>query len=64
MRRPCRAYSRAKEGTTRTTAAMEHDHAVYVEPNVWVEHDLTVADPDGSRDLMNSLVLPRPLPAG
>jgi hypothetical protein len=19
----------------------EHDHAVYVEPNIWVEHDLT-----------------------
>lgn len=24
---------------------MEHDHAVYVEPNVWVEHGLAVADP-------------------
>ena len=24
---------------------MEHDHAVYVEPNVWVEHDLTGESP-------------------
>ena len=27
--------------------AVEHDHAVYVEPNVWVEHDLTAADAPG-----------------
>jgi hypothetical protein len=25
----------------------EHDHAVYVEPNVWVEHALCDARPDG-----------------
>jgi len=24
----------------------EHDHAVYVEPNVWVEHALSDARPD------------------
>jgi hypothetical protein len=24
---------------------VEHDHAVYVEPNVWVEHDLSDAGP-------------------
>jgi GNAT superfamily N-acetyltransferase len=26
---------------------VDHDHAVYVEPNVWVEHDLTVAAAPG-----------------
>jgi hypothetical protein len=26
---------------------VEHDHAVYVEPNVWVEHDLSAAGVPG-----------------
>ena len=46
--RPYRRRDRARGAGPRALHA-EHDHAVYVEPNIWVEHTLSDAGPGPNR---------------